>query len=430
MPERKRHQAEWAQMLLVAVVTAIAGEFKITPFSGELFRIGLGSSAFLLCLLLMRQLPYMLTGVVTGITVLCFRMIMDAVYVDDSFSFAASLHSHFSAGLYYMIFAVGMGRIQTRLSEFHPLILGSFITVIEFISNELELLTRSILFGYPYLYSAQWLLLGATAVLRSYFVVGLYSSITINQMRVVHNEQQKRMEQMLNIGSGLYGEVFYLKKSMDTLERITAKSHNLYDRLGETGSQEERRAMLEITQQIHEVKKDSQRILAGLLKLFDRKTTTEMSLSEIADFVFRSNSGYSQMLRKDIRMEREIRTDYVTDHYILLLTVLNNLVSNAIEAIDQEGRVRIRIYEENAETVIAVSDTGEGIAEQNREIIFEPGFTTKFNQSGYAATGIGLSHVRDIVQAFGGKLRLQPSEQAEDTTFILIFSTDSLKKGV
>jgi len=430
LPERKRHQAEWTQMLLVAVVTAIAGEFKVTPFSGELFRIGLGSSAFLLCLLLMRQLPYTLTGVVTGITVLCFRMIMDAVNVEGSFSFAASLHSHFSAGLYYMVFAVGMGRIQTRLSEFHPLLLGSFITVIEFISNELELLTRSILFDYPYLYSAQWLLLGATAVLRSYFVVGLYSSITINQMRVVHNEQQKRMEQMLNIGSGLYGEVFYLKKSMDTLEQITAKSHNLYDRLGESGNQEERRAMLEITQQIHEVKKDSQRILAGLLKLFDRKTTTEMSLSEIADFVFRSNLGYSQMLRKDIRMEREIRTDYVTDHYILLLTVLNNLVSNAIEAIDQEGRVRIRIYEEKAETVIAVSDTGEGIAEQNREIIFEPGFTTKFNQSGYAATGIGLSHVRDIVQAFGGKLRLQPSEQAEDTTFILIFSTDSLKKGV
>ncbi|MBW7457804.1 ATP-binding protein, partial [Paenibacillus sepulcri] len=419
-----------AQMLLVAIVTAVAGEFKITPFSGEVFRIGLGSSAFLLCLLLMRQLPYVYTGIATGIMVLLFRTLKDAVNLLDLFSFEASLHTHFSAAIYYMIFAVGMSRIKPKLSEFHPLLLGGFITLIEFTSNELELLIRSIMFGYRYLYSSQWLLLGATAVLRSYFIVGLYSSITISQMRVVHNEQQKRMEQMLNIGSGLYGEVFYLRKSMDTLEQITAKSHNLYGKLSESGEKANSRSMLEITQQIHEVKKDSQRILAGLLKLFDRKTTTEMSLSEIVDFVFRSNHGYGQMLRKEIRMEREIRTDYVTDHYILLLTVLNNLVSNSVEAIDKDGRVRIRIDEQGAETVIAVSDTGSGIAEQNREIIFEPGFTTKFNQAGYAATGIGLSHVRDIVHAFGGKLRLQPSEQADDTTFVLVFSTDSLKKGV
>lgn len=418
------------QMILVAVATAIAGEFKITPFSGEMFRIGLGSSAFLLFLLLKRQLPYVYTGMVTGITVLVFRSSIDSFVSYDTFSFFASLQTHLSAALYYIIFAIGMKQIQGKLPELHPLLLGCMISLIDFISNEIELLTRSILFDLPYLYKGQLILIGATSVVRSIFAVGIYCSIIICQMRVVHNEQQKRMEQMLNVGSGLYGEVFYLKKSMDTIERITGKSYDLYCRLSEAGEKDVSRSMLEITQQIHEVKKDSQRILSGLLKLFDRETASDMTIEEIVSFVIHSNSGYSKMLKKEVHYEKWIGTDYSTAQYIPLLTVLNNLVSNAVEAIDTKGTVRIKVFEQEDETVLVVSDTGTGIAEQNKEIIFEPGFTTKFNDEGCAATGIGLSHVRDIVHSSGGKLRLHTSSQSEETTFVVAFSTHTLKLGV
>ena len=418
------------QMILAAAATAVAGEFKITPFSGEVFRIGLGSSAFLLFLLLMRQLPYVYTGLVTGFTVLVFRTVIDGFVSYETFSLFASLQTHLSAALYYIIFAMGMKRVQGRLPELHPLLLTGIISLIDFISNEIELLTRSILFDLPYLYKGQWMLIGATSVVRSIFAVGMYSSIIISQMRVVHNEQQKRMEQMLNVGSGLYGEVFYLKKSMDTIEQITGKSHSLYCKLSDAGEKEVSRSILEITQQIHEVKKDSQRILSGLLKLFDRETTSDMTIEEIIVFVINTNAGYSKMLKKEVHFEKWIGTDYATAHYIPLLTVLNNLVSNAVEAIDTKGTVRIKAYEQEGETVFVVSDTGTGIAEQNKEVIFEPGFTTKFNDEGCAATGIGLSHVRDIVLSSGGKLRLHTSGQSEETTFVVAFSTNTLKLGV
>ncbi|MFC5652603.1 ATP-binding protein [Paenibacillus solisilvae] len=418
------------QMILAAVVTAIAGEFKVTPFSGELFRIGLGSSAFLLFLLVMRQLPYVYTGIVTGITVLIFRSTLDLVVSSDTASLTGSLQTHLSAALYYLIFAIGMKQIQRHLPDLHPLLLACIISPIDLLSNEAELLARSILFDLPYLYKDQWKLLGVTSVVRSIFGVGLYSSIMISQMRVIHSEQQKRMDQMLNIGSGLYGEVFYLKKSMNTIEQITAKSHGLYGRLSDAGDKEASRSMLEITQQIHEVKKDSQRILSGLLKLFDRETTSDMTLAEIVIFVINSNYGYSQMLKKKIHYDRSIETNYATACYIPLLTVLNNLVSNAVEAIETEGTIRIKVYEQGEETVLVVSDTGGGIAEPDRDIIFEPGFTTKFNHEGCAATGIGLSHVRDIVYSSGGRLRLHSSSQSEETTFVVAFSTHTLKLGV
>lgn len=170
-------------------------------------------------------------------------------------------------------------------------------------SNELELLARSFIFHSPYLFSQQFVFITVTAVVRSYFVVGIYSSVTINQMRVLHIEQQKRIEQMLNTNSGLYGEVFYLRKSMETIEQITAKSHNLYEKVNGTGLKSYARTILGITQQIHEVKKDSQRILAGLLKLFDRDFAAEMRLAEVVEFAIKSNLGYSTMIGKRFKLQ-------------------------------------------------------------------------------------------------------------------------------
>jgi two-component system, sensor histidine kinase YcbA len=424
-----RLKNESLQMILVAVVTAVAGEFKITPFSGEVFRIGLGSSAFLLCLLLMRHLPYVYTGIITGITVLLFRTLEDGITSLGVISLSGSVQTHLSATLYYIAYGIAMCRIQGKWQEFHPFVMGICLSAIDVVSNELELLARSLIFHTPYMFSQQLMFITMTAVVRSYFVVGIYSSVTISQMRVLHSEQQKRIEQMLNTNSGLYGEVFYLQKSMDTIEQITAKSHNLYEKVNGSGLKSFSRSILEITQQIHEVKKDSQRILAGLLKLFDRDIASEMRLAEVVDFSVKSNRGYCAMLGKAIEFHSEIRIDYKTDHFIPLLTVLNNLVSNAVEAIDTQGTILIRAYAQGTETVLVVSDTGMGIAEQAKHMIFEPGFTTKFNQEGFAATGIGLSHVRDIVHSLGGDIHLQSGEQTSQTTFVITLPTDTLKKG-
>lgn len=422
-----RLRSEGLQILLVALVVAIAGEFKITPFSGEQFRIGLGSSAFLLFLLLLPQLPYVKTGVAVGVSVLVFRIIRDMA-LTDHLLLLPGIRLHVSAMLYYIVFGASMRLIQSRLSTLHPLLLGACFTVIDFVSNESELALRSLLFHLPFFHQGQWLIAG-TAVARSYFMVGMYACLAVNQMRVLHAEQQKRMEQMLSVGSGLYGEVFYLKKSMDTIEQITAKSYDLYCRLQASDRPELSRPVLEITQQIHEVKKDSQRILAGLLKLSDRETAAEMTLAEIIDFVVKANAEYSRMLGREISLWREVQTLYATSHYIPLLTVLNNLVANAVEAIETKGVVRIRVCELQDDTVLVVSDSGPGVAEADLEMVFEPGFTTKYNQGGSAATGIGLSHVRDIVHSLGGTIRLESAAISPGATFIVTLPTGALKKG-
>ena len=94
------------------------------------------------------------------------------------------------------------------------------------------------------------------ALFRSYFVVGLYSSIIVS-------EQKKHMQEMLEVGSELYAETQYLQKSMNHIEQITASSHDLYRKLKKENLKELSMQALLIAQEIHEVKKDSQRILSG-----------------------------------------------------------------------------------------------------------------------------------------------------------------------
>lgn len=391
---------ERVQMIVIALATAISAEFKINPFNDDFFRIGLGVSTFLFFLLFIRHLPYIKTGIITGIL-------------------SAFLQNSLAAGLYYIVFAFGMSRLQKRMNHYPPLILGVLVAMIDFISNMAELLMRGVLLGTNTFHLNEWFFLVTVAVVRSYFVIGLFSSISISQMRVLHAEQEKRIEQMLNVGAGLYGEVFYLRKSMDTIEGITANSFELYRKLREQKLDGYSSQALGIAQQIHEVKKDSQRILAGLLKLYDNEIVVSMSLTEVLHFVIKGNQEYSEMLKKKITIKNDVNADFNTPHYIPLLTVLNNLVSNAVEAIERSGTINIQAAEVDKDIIFVVSDSGKGVSELDNNIIFEPGFTTKYNEEGIAATGIGLSHVRDIVHSFGGRIEVNSLEKASGTQFVV-----------
>ncbi|MCT2195274.1 MULTISPECIES: ATP-binding protein [Paenibacillus] len=422
-------RSAYVQIVVVAIGTALAGELKINPFVGDIFRIGLGSSAFLLFLLLLRQLPYLVTGVITGVVVLLFRTGLDQV-LSNGLTVAESVTRHCSAAVYYIVFALGMTLIKRRLDSFYPLVLGAVTAVIDLMSNESELLTRLLVTGTATFKLNEWTFLMMIAMLRTYFVTGIYSSISVSRMRIVQKEQNRRIEQMLSFSSGLYGEVFYLKKSIGTLEELTLRSYELYRRLTEEGLEEHKRHILGMTEQIHEVKKDSQRILAGLIKLTDREVPGDMPLSSLVQYTIDSTRQYADMLGKQVVFTQKITLDYDTANYIPLLTLLGNLTANAVEAIQGQGQIHLEVREQAGWTLLTVSDSGSGFPQDERELVFEPGFTTKFDEEGVAATGIGLSHVRDIVARFGGDISLGTAPGLGGAMVQIRIPTPSLQKSV
>lgn len=93
--------------------------------------------------------------------------------------------------------------------------------------------------------------------------------------------------------------------------------------------------------------------------------------------------------------------------------VLENLIKNAIDAMQGKGEIKIEQIETPHEIQLLVSDTGKGISKKLQKKIFEPGFTTK--ERGW---GLGLSLSKRIIATYhNGKIFVKQSQKNEGTTF-------------
>jgi PAS domain S-box-containing protein len=105
-----------------------------------------------------------------------------------------------------------------------------------------------------------------------------------------------------------------------------------------------------------------------------------------------------------------------------IVQVFSNIVSNAIDAMAQGGRLSIsttRIMKGEQDGLrVVVSDTGHGIRRENIDRIFEPFFTTKGN----LGTGIGLWVARQLVERHEGQISVSSSTEASDSgTVVTIY---------
>jgi len=95
--------------------------------------------------------------------------------------------------------------------------------------------------------------------------------------------------------------------------------------------------------------------------------------------------------------------------------VIENLLRNALDAMDGKGKISIRINNESNKAVILLSDTGKGINASNQKLVFNPGFTTK--KRGW---GLGLSLAKRIIENYhDGKIFVKSSKTNEGTTFAI-----------
>jgi signal transduction histidine kinase len=98
-----------------------------------------------------------------------------------------------------------------------------------------------------------------------------------------------------------------------------------------------------------------------------------------------------------------------------LLRVLQNLLHNAIRHTPADGTVRIEASRERSGVEVAVEDTGEGIAPEALEHVFEPFWQADASRSG-DGSGLGLALAKRIVESLGGRIEVR-SSLAQGTRF-------------
>lgn len=93
--------------------------------------------------------------------------------------------------------------------------------------------------------------------------------------------------------------------------------------------------------------------------------------------------------------------------------VIENLMRNALDAMDGRGVIKIEVYDAGSQVGIDISDTGKGIPSSKFQTVFKPGFSTK--KRGW---GLGLSLAKRIIEEYHkGKIFVKSSRQGEGTTF-------------
>ncbi|HHX76908.1 MAG TPA: ATP-binding protein [Firmicutes bacterium] len=420
------NKLNYKQIFLVVAVTTIASEILIYPVD-RAYQFSIANAVFMYAVLSLPELLIIPTGSLSALCIFIMGVSLDYFFVFPELPLGVIAKDRFLGVLYFVILAVLLkaGKVKNYSGKPFTFQLARLMVFADLTAKLVEIFFRGNL---PNLLSPDYdiVVLVTGSLVQVFLVFGLINISQFKQQRVLNEQEKLRFEKTLIITSNLYDELFFMQKSTENMERIMAESYKLYQKLkSQKDNKELEELALKIAEEVHEVKKDSSRILAGLSKGLNlRKEMKEMYLSEILDLVIKANRNYSQKEGKEIDFTAEITDDFTFKKVHPLLAILNNIVENAVEAISDKGRINIEAGLREAHFQIAISDDGRDINPKDLALIFEPGYTTKFNEEGIPSSGIGLAYVKGLVEDLGGKVEF--SQDKGKKYFYLTFPREDI----
>jgi len=231
-------------------------------------------------------------------------------------------------------------------------------------------------------------------------IVGLFIFITLNSLRTRHRSQQNQ------VWAGMAKETAHqLGTPVSSLEAWV-------EMLREDPNQQKLAA---------ELGKDVNRLRLVSDRFGKIGSKPQLESTAIAPVI----EGVVEYMRGRSSDKVEIRLSSLVDENLqvplsatLFEWVIENLIRNALDALDGVGAIDVSLNATSDKVSIEISDTGKGIALSNQKRIFEPGFSTK--KRGW---GLGLSLAKRIVEQYhGGELLLVSSELGKGTRFRIVLN--------
>jgi signal transduction histidine kinase len=149
--------------------------------------------------------------------------------------------------------------------------------------------------------------------------------------------------------------------------------------------------------------------LTGALK---QQNPRDFDAGALVDDVLTLNSAWAR--ESSVHCKRKGGMGRVHVDEPLLRRVLQNLVSNAIQAMVEGGELEIEVKEQRGRAQILVRDRGPGLSAEVRTRLFEPYFTTRST-----GTGLGLAIAKRAVEEMGGTIALEPRSDGVGTVATL-----------
>lgn len=403
--------------LITVIAITLIGELYFYPFHGS-FRFSAGVVAFSLMLLLIDDFNMVILAVYTGITVFVFRFIIE--YFSTDVEIAAIIAENLPSSTYYILYGILAWFFTIRKNRENPYLTMVTLFSIDVLCNITEAVIRNNLNSYLFKFII------IVGLIRSIGSCGIYILIENQNNIIKKKEHQKRYIQLNTLVSNIQAELFYLKKSTSDIENVMDKSYSLYknNRNNESISEE----ALNIARDVHEIKKDYYRVLSGFesfLNVFETNET--MSFKDLSFIIEGNGKRYIVENNKDIKLSVIINDNIYIKKYYSLFTILNNLIINSIDAIKGKGNIKVVQNITDDFIILTIVDDGTGIDNSLIPYIFNPGFTTKYDEkTGNSSTGIGLSHVKNIIDELNGDIKVNSINM--ETEFKIVIPIDSLRK--
>src|SRR5690625_659059 len=288
-------------LFYMIVLIPLAGELNFYPFNDS-FRVSFGMPTFFFFLFITRKkIPAVLSGIIVGISVVFFRILLDLFNYDFLYLF----QYHYPTFFYYFTF--GCLFYFTRAKGYiHKSILIGIMGILFDILASLGELTFQYLSFNSIITFEDIEKVSIIAIFRSFSTVGLLNLLILYNTRLRQEEIQKQNDQLTLVISSLYEESINLKKTLVNSEAITKDAYNLYNLLKNIESINIKNILidseiitketynlyyllnfesqidskvsqmaLKIAGETHEIKKDNQRILSGLSRLITDKSFSE-----------------------------------------------------------------------------------------------------------------------------------------------------------
>lgn len=254
-----------------------------------------------------------------------------------------------------------------------------------------------------------------------------YKSFLINQ------EHETRYRYLLHLTSTFKSEVYFMQKNMSHIEEVMGKSFAAYKMTeGQTLLPELRETLLDLTKEVHEIKKSYARVIQGIKNTFPE--LMELSDIDLKDIIHLLTLNTREQLKeeKGVVFKSSLSGNAPVKCHYYLMSILANLVQNAIEASEgaADPLVTLSISALEDHVSIEVGDRGAGILPEHLDHIFDPGFSTKFDpKTGSINRGIGLTLVKDLIEEkFEGTI-LVDSHSHEGTIFSIKLPKKTLEEG-
>jgi len=163
-----------------------------------------------------------------------------------------------------------------------------------------------------------------------------------------------------------------------------------------------------------ELEKDVARLQVVTERFSKIGSQPRLELNNLSELLRKSVDYFESRSRGNVDFIAKIPNDVMAViNEPLFEWVIENLIKNALDAMDGKGQIVVEVDVQETRILIDVSDTGKGIAQSKFKTVFQPGYTSK--KRGW---GLGLSLSKRIVKDYHrGKIYVLKSEPNSGTTF-------------